>query len=186
MIQTVRVLAAFALSAISLAALAAEERVKSGVQAGDSIAAIFEPLNVTGPFAGEHHCLVCENGANPVAMIFAREPSDMLVALLTKIDAATAANANQELGSFVVFLSDQENLADRLNQIAKQHSLQHIILTIGEPQGPDGFDVAQEADVTVVLYREFQVKANHAFKTGQLSEESIAKILADVPKILTK
>src|SRR4029079_16835979 len=57
-------------------------------------------------------CLVCENGLNPVVMIFAREVSDPLVRLLGKIDAATAKHRESSLGSFVVFLKSSDKTSD--------------------------------------------------------------------------
>jgi hypothetical protein len=166
--------------------LNAAERLQSGLQPGEPISTIFEPLNVTGPFAGEPHCMVCEHGANPVAMIFAREASAPLLRLLTKLDAATARHAQQEMGSFVVFLSDDANLPERLKAAAERHALKRVTLTTFEPAGPEGFKVTPEADVTVVLYTDHQVKANHAFRKGELNEEAIAKILADLAKIVGK
>jgi hypothetical protein len=160
--------------------------VRSGIQPGEPIATIFEPLNVTGPFAGELYCLVCENGANPVAMIFARELSEPLTRLITKVDAATTANRDREMGSFVVFLNNGEELPERLKDLGQKKSLRHIVLATYDPAGPDGFQVNPEADVTVVLYQDHLVKANHAFRKGELSDGAIDKILDDLPKILAK
>lgn len=175
------------LAFVSLActAVAAEDRVQSGLQTGEAITSIFEPLNINGPFAGEPHCLVCENGGNPVAMIFAREISAPLLQLLAKLDAATARHRQQEMGSFAVFLNDAEALPERLKDAARRHSLQHLVLAIDEPTGPEGFNVAPEAEVTVVLYRDYNVKANHAFRKGELNDQAVEKIVADLPKILT-
>ena len=61
--------------------------MKSGPQVGELLPGPFHPLNVTGAKAGEKHCLYCEFGPAPVAMIFARTPSDKLTALIKKIDA---------------------------------------------------------------------------------------------------
>jgi hypothetical protein len=162
----------------------AEDKLRSGLQPGERITSIFEPLNVTGPFAGERHCLVCENGANPVAMIFAREVTDALVQLLVKLDAATADRKSLEMGSFLVLLSDQADQPQKLQQLARRHGLRQIVLSVDEPRGPDGFSVAPEADLTVVLYRNFEIKANHAFRKGELTGKSVDAIMADVPKIL--
>src|SRR5262249_25256372 len=41
-------------------AVLAAEPVKSGPQVGQDVGA-FEPLNLTGPYAGEEKCLVCAN-----------------------------------------------------------------------------------------------------------------------------
>jgi hypothetical protein len=166
------------------AATRAEDPLRSGLQAGEQVTATFRPLNVTGPYAGEPHCLVCENGADPVAMIFARKLDQPLIHLLAKIDGATAQSGNQSMGSFVVFLSDEAELAERLAKLAEEKSLKEIVLSIDDPAGPDGFKVSPDAEVTVVLYREHEVKANHAFRAGELSEDSIEKILADLPRIV--
>lgn len=163
---------------------AAADRIQSGLQPGEEISALFEPLNVTGPHAGEPHCLVCENGASPVAMIFARELTAPLLKLIARIDAATKQHQGEAMGSFVVFLSDDEALKPRLETTAKQHRLEHIVLSVYEPAGPEGFKLAEQAIVTVVLYENHKVKANHAFAKGQLTDKAIDAILADVPKIL--
>jgi hypothetical protein len=117
-------------------------------------------------------------------MIFAREMSEPLVRLIAKIDAATAQHRDQRLGSFVVFLNRQADLAARLQEVAKTQSITHTVLSIDHPRGPDGFNVAEAADVTVVLYEDFDVKANHAFRQGELNDAAVEKIVADLPKIL--
>lgn len=187
MSQTKHVLAAaLVLPLLAITIVCAEDRLKSGLQPGEELTGLFEPLNVTGPFAGEQHCLVCENGANPVAMIFARELSEPLVKLIARIDAATGQHKQRDMGSFVVFLSDKEELRAQLEATAKKHKLAHIILSTFDPAGPEGFQVADKADVTVVLYENHKVQANHAFTKGQLTDKAIDAILADVPKILPK
>lgn len=170
--------------AFSAGLLVAAEPLKSGLQPGEKVTTIFEPVNVNGEFAGQPHCLVCENGTNPVAMVFAREPSEALFQLAAKLDAATVKHEKQSLGSFVVLLSEADGLDERLSAAAKKHKLAKTVLAIDPPAGPEGFKVAADADVTVVLYREFKVLANHAFRKGELSEQAIERIVADLPKIV--
>jgi hypothetical protein len=117
-------------------------------------------------------------------MIFAREISDNLTSLVKKIDAATASNSKCKMGSFVVFLNDSEGLKGKLTDLAKKEKLEHTVLTIDNPAGPDGYDIAKDADITVVLYNKRTVKSNYAFRRGELNEAAVARILADVPKIL--
>jgi hypothetical protein len=119
-------------------------------------------------------------------MIFAREISDPLTSLVKKVDGITARNQAVEMGSFVVFCSDAEELEKRLKALAEKEKLKHLILCIDNPAGPPGYNVAKDADVTVVLYREQMVVATHAFRKGELKDKDIEKILADVPKILPK
>jgi len=173
-------------SAAALLPASAADPLKSSLQAGEKITTIFEPLNLTGEHAGEPYCLICENGLAPVAMLFAREINEPLLRLIGKLDEATAQNRLQEMGSFVVFLSEKEGLAEQLAAAAKNRGLKRTVLCTYDPAGPDGFGVSPDADLTVVLYREHEVKANHAFRRGELTDAAAEKILGDLPKILTK
>jgi hypothetical protein len=159
-------------------------KLKSGPQVDQQVPGPFHPLNVTGHAAGQKNCLYCENGDHPVAMIFARETSPELTALLKKIDVVTEQNKNHDMGSFVVFLSDKEGLDKDLQKMATDSGLKKIVLSIDNPAGPQKYKVSKEADVTVVLYTDHVVKANYAFKKGQMKDHDVEKIVADVAKIL--
>jgi hypothetical protein len=117
-------------------------------------------------------------------MIFAREVSDPLTSLVKKIDAATAQHSDCSMGSFVVFCSDQEGLDKQLKDLADKQGFKKCVLTIDNPSGPTKYKVSQDADITVVLYQKQQVKANYAFKKGELKDADIEKIVGDVAKIL--
>jgi hypothetical protein len=117
-------------------------------------------------------------------MIFAREISDPLTSLVKKIDEATADNNKCKMGSFVVFLSDDESLAKNLKEVAKKENLKHTVLTIDNPAGPRGYDIPKDADITVVLYTHRNVKANFAYRKGEFGEKDIDKIVHAIPKIL--
>ncbi len=183
--KTTRILAASMLAlALVVGGGLAGGALKSGPQVGQRIPGPFHPTNVTGKSAGQKHCLVCEHGTSPVAMVFAREVSAPLTKLIKQLDAATAKNSEQNMGSFVVFLSDKEGLADQLKSVAKSAKLQQTVLAIDNPSGPQKYDVSKDADVTVVLYSRHDVLANHTFRKGQLNDQAIQKILADMPKIL--
>lgn len=117
-------------------------------------------------------------------MVFAREVSPGLTSLVKKIDAATVANKKAKLCSFVVFLSDDENLQDNLKSLADKEGIKACVLAIDNPAGPKAYKVAKEADVTVVLYNKRKVEANHAFKKGELDEKAVDRVVADIKKIL--
>ncbi len=121
-------------------------------------------------------------------MVFARETSPELTTLIKKIDAATAKNAGAEMGSFVVFCSteDEKDLQKKLETLAKDAGISKCVLSIDNPAGPKGYKVAKEADVTVVLYVDRTVKANFAFKKGELKDKDIEAIVAAIPTILPK
>jgi hypothetical protein len=117
-------------------------------------------------------------------MIFAREINDGLTSLVKKIDEATDKHSDCRMGSFVVFCSDEEGLEKKLKDLADKEKFKHIVLTIDNPSGPNKYEIAKDAEVTVVLYTQQNVKANYAFKKGELKEADINKIVSDVSKIL--
>ena len=118
-------------------------------------------------------------------MIFAREIDDGLTGLVKKIDAATAAHKKESMGSFVVFCTpDGEDLEPKLKELAKKEGIKNTVLTIDNPAGPRGYNVAKDAAVTVVLYTNREVKANYAFKKGELKDDDINTVIQDVTKIV--
>jgi hypothetical protein len=117
-------------------------------------------------------------------VIFAREVSDGLTSLVKKIDAATETNRAARMGSFVVFCSDEEGLKKKLEELAEKEKLKSIVLTIDNPAGPEGYDIAKDADVTVLLYNRQKVKVNHAYKKGELTEREVNRIVSDLSQIL--
>jgi hypothetical protein len=110
--------------------------------------------------------------------------SDPLTSLVKKIDEATEKNKGCRMGSFVVFLSDEEKLKDQLKQLAEKEQIKNTVLSIDNPSGPAGYEIPKEADVTIVLYTKHNVKANYAFKKGELKAPDVDRIVADVGKIL--
>ncbi|HEX3149501.1 MAG TPA: hypothetical protein VHR66_15610 [Gemmataceae bacterium] len=174
--------AAVVAAALTLPAYA--ENMKSGPQTGEKVPGPFHPVNVTGEHKGEKFCLFCVNGENPVAMVFARENSPELAKLVKKIDEATVKNKDKSMGSFVVFLSDKEGLDKELAAMADKAAIAKTVLAIDNPAGPKAYNVAKDADITVVLYTDRKVKANHAFKKGEMKDSDIEKIVSEVPMIL--
>jgi len=174
---------ALALS-VTVAFAAEKAAVKSGPQVGEKLAGPFHPLNVNGESAGEKACLYCSNGSAPVAMIFARESTPELKALIKKLDAACAKNSDAKMGSFVVFCSKADGIEDSAKKLAKDTDLKKVVLCIDNPAGPKGYKVSKDADVTVVLYVDRQVKANFAFEKGKMKAKDADEVIAALPKIL--
>jgi hypothetical protein len=117
-------------------------------------------------------------------MIFARDISDNLTSLVKKIDAATVANKSANMGSFVVFLNDDEDFPKRAADLAKKEEIKKTVLAKDNPAGPGGYDIPKEADITVILYTKRNVKVNYVFKKGELKTADIDKIIKDLPMIL--
>ena len=116
-------------------------------------------------------------------MIFARSTSDSLTSLVKKIDDATAKNADKKMGSFVVFLSDDEGLGDKVKEIAEKNKISKCIFTIDNVIGPKAYKVAKDADVTVVFYNNRKVEVNEAFRKGELNAKAVDRLVSKLPKI---
>jgi hypothetical protein len=176
-----------ALGLVLLAGTAsAADPVKSGPQPGEKVPGPFRPLCVTGPDAGEKVCQYCNNGANPVVMVCAREITPAVLSLVKRIDAATAAHRDDHMGSFAVFLSDAPGLPTTLKVFADREGVRSTILCTHPPAGPPTYRIATDAAVTVVLYDHHTVRANYAFRAGELALTAADAILADLPKILLR
>jgi hypothetical protein len=164
--------------------VAAADPLRSGLQAGQSVTTVFEPVNLNGPHAEEPHCLVCENGLCPVAMVLARDLSEPLGKLLARLDAACVKHSAQELGSFAVFLDAPDPLQEKLRAFAAKETLKKLVLALEAEAHIPEYKVAADADVTVMLYVRHDVKAAFAFRKGELNDAAIDAIIAALPKIL--
>jgi hypothetical protein len=119
-------------------------------------------------------------------VVFARDLSAPVASLVKKIEACTSKNKDKNMASFVVFLSDEEDLDKKLKDFADKEKIEKTPLTIDNPSGPKSYKLNKDAEVTVVLYVNKTVKVNHAFKKGELNDAAIDKVLKDVPQILEK
>ena len=107
-----------------------------------------------------------------------------MTSLVKKLDAEVEKNKDAKLHATVVMLSDDEALEKKLKELGEKYK--NVSFGIDNIAGPKGWEVAKEADVTVVMYTGNNVKANHAFKKGELKDSDVGKIAGDVEKILPK
>jgi hypothetical protein len=162
----------------------AAEHLKSGPPIGEELPGTFEPVNITGPDAGDKSCIFCEYEARPVVLVFARDTSERLTILLRRLNAATDKHQAARLASSIIWLTTDADLPKRVRAIAEKERIQHTTLRTYKPEGPKGYSVAKEADITVILFTDRVVKARHAFRKGELSDKEIDAVLADIAKIL--
>jgi hypothetical protein len=194
--------------ALACAALAQEApgKLDSGPKSGTVLKTAFDTFNLNGPAKGRYHCLVCEYGLRPVALVFVRDHpkgADKAVEdLLGRLDKAVARDADGYLKSFAVFLSpaarssatpqpkvtDPEALVaewearrallGRLEPLAKK--LTHVVVSTFPAEGPEGYNLKPEADVTVVLYVKHKVADTFAFPPGGLNDKAVEEIMKRV------
>ncbi len=120
-------------------------------------------------------------------MIFARDLSDPLASLAKKIDAATDKNSECKMGSFIVFLNDDEGIDQKLKDLAEKENFSKIAMaTMSNKAGPvpESYKIAKDAEVTVILYSKNKCQANYAFKKGEMTDADVDHIVADLTKIL--
>jgi hypothetical protein len=174
---------------LSNSAGAAEFR--SGPQVGDLVGA-FQVVKAAGAVddgvsAGDELCYRCRMGNRPVVMVFARTANDSLAGLVKQLDEVVAANKEKKMGSFVNLLGDKPNeLKSEAKSFVAKNKIENIPFVVPEESqtGPSEYNINPKADVTVLIYRQGKVAANHALAAGGLNDDEIKKIVADTSKIL--
>lgn len=118
--------------------------------------------------------------------IFAREITDDLASLVKQIDTVVGKNQDKKMAAFVVLLTDDAAAAEtKLKALAEKNGIEHTPLTLFDGlAGPKNYKLASDAAVTVMMWRNKTVEANHALAKGQLDASAIKKIVADTGKIL--
>ncbi len=116
--------------------------------------------------------------------VFARKTSEPLTSLVKKIDEKIGENG--KLKAFVVVLTERTDkaAAEQLRKLAEDAGIKRVPLTLHQdPVGPSDYEIAKDADITVLMWKGTKVKANHAFK-GELTDADVQAIMADIPKVL--
>lgn len=107
-----------------------------------------------------------------------------MTSLVKKIDEATVKNKKKEMGSFVIFLDKSDEYEKKVKALGDKIALKETVLALDNPAGPKGYNIAKEADVTVLLYVDRKVKANFVYEKGKLTAADVEKIMKELPKIL--
>ncbi len=177
------ILSAAIMSSVGLVGAA---EMESGLQVGDYPDA-FYVNDVTGPSAGEDLCYKCQYGARPVVSIFARTMDDNVRKLIKQIDQIVGKHYEEErMAAFVVLLTDQPKDHEKmLVATAKENKLSYTPLTTYKRSaGPRKYRIHEDAAVTVMMWVDNDVKSNHTFAKGKLTDNAIKQVVADTAKIL--
>jgi hypothetical protein len=113
-----------------------------------------------------------------------------LTSLVKKIDQrmqAAVGKTPRPLGAYVMFLKDGAGLDERLRGLAEKEAIRRVALGIGAP--PRDYEVANEADATVVVYSparrgEQHVTANFVLRKGELDGAKADAIVKAVAAVL--
>ena len=117
--------------------------------------------------------------------VFARKIDGPLTSLVKQVNDEVGKNTDKKLCSFVVFLTDDSDaLTPKVEQLAEKEKINNVPLTIAESvAGPPNYKIAEDAEVTVMLWTKGKVVANHAFKAGELHKPQITAVIKDVAKL---
>lgn len=170
---------------LGVTGIAGAAELKSGLQPGDAPPA-FNVRDVTGPKAGKTLCYRCAYGPRPVVSIFARDIDDNVASLIKQVDQQVGANEDKKMAAFVVLLTDDPDAVEgKLKEVAEKNGIKNVPLTIYDGSaGPSSYKIAKDADVTVMMWNESDVKVNHAFGKGQLKKGDVKKVSSETSKIL--
>ena len=113
-------------------------------------------------------------------MVFARSADESFAKFLKKLEGELEEHADDKLTAFVNMIgTDAESLKKAAADFVAKHEIKRVAFVIPEDveNGPPDFKIAPDADVTVVCYKGGEVKANHAFAKGGLSDEKVDAIV---------
>jgi len=169
---------------LTLMAVAAGEPCVSGVPVGQRPGP-YSFLIATGPDRGKQECYVCAQADKPTVIVFGRALSPATGKLLAAIDAEVIASKDPRLKCWFTQLTDAADL-DALGKWSQTHGLKS--LTVGaceDADGPPGYKLSPEAEVTVLMFVGRKVVGNVALRADELTAERIAEVRAGVAKIST-
>ena len=119
-----------------------------------------------------------------MALVFAREVNGSLTGLVKKLEAATQTYSDCSFRAVVVLLSDDDAMEKKLKELADKEGLKKVVLAIESASGPPKYNLAKDAEVTVLLYEHKKVKKNFAFEKGKLTDKDAETVVGAVKDIL--
>jgi hypothetical protein len=113
-----------------------------------------------------------------------------LTSLVKKIDqrmAAAEGKTERKLGAYFIFMNNTNGLDKQLRDLAEKEGLKSVALGIGVP--PQNYELANEAEVTVVIYNvgkrpQQHVTANFALRKGELNDAIVDAIARELSNVL--
>lgn len=177
--------AAACLLTLAGVAFAAEE-LKSGLPVGEKDVPPFNVRDITGPAKGTTLCYRCRYSDRPVVTVFTRELSDTVKDLVKKIDSQVDKNSEKKMAAFVVVMTDDPDAIEpKLEKFAEEAKLKKTPLTIIEGvTGPENYKLSKDAEVTVMMWVDSEVKVNQAFGKGKLDKKAVDSLVGETKKIL--
>jgi len=136
-------------------------------------------LVATGPERGQPTCYVCETADKPAVLVFARSVSEPLAVLMRACDEAVAARPKDAMRGWLTVLGEKTIDLDGLAKWSTTAGLKSVPVGVfDDPVGPPSYKLADDADVTVIVFEKRKVTANFAFRKGELDDAAV-RLVAD-------
>lgn len=189
---------------VALGVGTASAALTSGPQVGQRPLPFTSNL-VTGPYRGKQHCYVCEMKDELAVLVFARKLDDPTARLLTELRDALRENQKTRAGAgakesqdakpaklfgWLVFLADESTASEtalerQAQQFAAANGASAVpISVLGDPAGPPGYQIAQDAAVTLIIFRNGKTLHNRAYTAKEWTKGAAEKALRELPKLL--
>lgn len=187
MIPTVTSLArriALAVGCLLAAAAVGQAPLRSGLQVGERPLP-FTANVVTGPHRGTQHCYVCALKEEPAIVVFARSPDERTARLVAGLHDLVRRHAAMRLFGWVVFLGPADDAAEaalehEVLRYAEAHGIAGLpIAVLGDPEGPPGYLIHPEAEITVIAFRRQQIRFNRAFRRNEVTRRATERLWQD-------
>jgi hypothetical protein len=141
-------------------------------------------LVATGQERGQPTCYVCETAEKPAVIVFARSVTDPLGKLLAACDDAVAARPKDAMRGWMTVLGEKTIGLDDLGRWATKTGLKSVPVGVfDDPVGPPSYRLADDADVTVILFENRKVMANFAFRKGELDDAAVKRVADQLSRL---
>ncbi len=113
-----------------------------------------------------------------------RKITDNLASLVKELDGMVDSvedkEGNETKHAFVVYLTNDADAAEKeLEAFAEKHQIKKIPLTVFDGEaGPPKYNIAKDAEVTIMMWRDKEVKVNQAFAANKLDRKAVKSVLA--------
>jgi hypothetical protein len=134
-------------------------------------------LVATGTEKGQLTCYVCETAEKPGIIIFARSLSEPLARLVVACDNTLTSRPKDSIRGWLTVLGEKTATPDELGKWAKQTGLKTTPVGIfDDPVGPPSYKLADDADITILLFENRKVVENFAFAKGAVDADAIKRV----------
>jgi hypothetical protein len=167
-----------------------KEPPKDTIAVGKDLPAPLNPFNITGASKRRFHDPIGPHGLDPFVLFFTNDTefSDDLKKALQSVDTVIEKNPASRIGSCAVFFSPtvtsvltdddaREELAIKLDSLAKDLMLKHVILAIDSPDNVPKYKAFTTGTRALFLHK---LRVQGIFGGDKLPPEETGKLLAAI------